>query len=74
MPTGVASRFDGMTVEQKNGHTVLSGSVANQMDLYHILGRLRELELPLVSVNRAEPDLEEVFVHLLNASAERRED
>ena len=69
LPAGAASLFDDMTVEETNGHAILSGPVADRMDLYRTLGRLYELNLPLVSVNRAEPDLEEVFVRLLDTSA-----
>ncbi|UCC62853.1 MAG: ABC transporter ATP-binding protein [Anaerolineae bacterium] len=71
LPAGAASLFDDMTVEEKNGHAILSGPVADRMDLYRALGRLYELNLPLISVSRAEPDLEEVFVRLLDTSTER---
>lgn len=47
--------FDGMTVTvDENGDTVLHGPVADQSALYGLLARLRDLALPLLSVNRIE--------------------
>jgi hypothetical protein len=49
--------FDGMTVTTKeNGETAISGPVADQASLYGLLAKLRDLALPLLSVNRIEPD------------------
>jgi hypothetical protein len=49
--------FDGMTVTtEENGETVLRGPVADQAALYGLLAKLRDLALPLLSVNRIEPD------------------
>ena len=69
LPTGLAAHFDGLSVAEQNGHTVLSGPIADQETLYRILGRLRELGLALLAAQRVEPDLEEVFVRLLEGSA-----
>jgi hypothetical protein len=52
-----ATWFDGMTVTiEENGETVVRGPVADQAALYGLLARLRDLALPLLSVNRVEPD------------------
>lgn len=46
--------FDGMTVEPgADGVTVLHGPVADQAALHGLLGRLRDLGLPLLSVATA---------------------
>jgi len=45
--------FDGMTVTASQGNeTILRGPVVDQAALYGLLARLRDLALPLVSVNR----------------------
>jgi hypothetical protein len=49
--------FDGMTVSrQSDGTTVISGPVADQAALHGLLQRVRDLGLPLVSVERVEDD------------------
>jgi ABC-2 type transport system ATP-binding protein len=70
VPGDAAALFEGMAAGEKNGNTVLSGPVTDQDDLYDTLHRLRDMGFPLVSVSRAEPDLEEAFVRLLDRSAE----
>jgi ABC-2 type transport system ATP-binding protein len=63
-----ATNLGELTIAQENGNTVLSGPIADQDALYGILGRLRDMGCILLAVNRAEPDLEEVFLHLLDTS------
>jgi hypothetical protein len=47
--------FDGMTVMPgEKGETVLTGLVVDQAALYGLLARLRDLALPLLSVNLVE--------------------
>ena len=47
--------FDGFAVTpQSNGETLLTGVVADQSALYGLLNKIRDLGLPLLSVNRAE--------------------
>lgn len=41
-------------VHQPNGETVLTGAIPDQAALYGLLNRLRDLGVPLVSVNRIE--------------------
>jgi hypothetical protein len=48
-----AAWFDGLTVTQESdGTTVLSGSVVDQAALHGLLGKVRDLGLPLIAVNR----------------------
>lgn len=45
--------FEGMAVTMtENGETVLRGEVADQAALYGLLARLRDLALPLLSVQK----------------------
>jgi ABC-2 type transport system ATP-binding protein len=66
LPVAIAERFDELTVEEENGTTILSGPIADQDTLHHILDQLREMDLPLLAASRVEPDLEEVFVRMLD--------
>jgi hypothetical protein len=51
-----AAWFDGLTVSQEaDGTTVISGPIADQAALHGVLQRIRDLGLPLVSVNRLGP-------------------
>jgi hypothetical protein len=48
-----AARFDGMTLTRlADGSTRLEGPVADQAALHGLLGALRDLGLPLISVRR----------------------
>ena len=59
-----AAWFGGLTITlEDNGNTLLTGTVADQAALYGLLRRVRDLSLPLLSVNRGTPgraDLPEV--------------
>jgi hypothetical protein len=49
--------FDGLSVRgEVDGTTVISGPIADQAALHGVLQRVRDLGLPLVSVNRVEGD------------------
>ena len=51
------ARFDGLKIEnQPNGEAVLSGLLADQSALHGVLGRIRDLGLTLVAVNRIAED------------------
>ncbi len=50
-----AAWLDGMTVTpDTDGTTLIHGPVADQPALHGLLSRLRDLGLPLISVNRAD--------------------
>jgi hypothetical protein len=52
-----AAWFDGLTVRQaEDGTTVISGPIADQAALHGLLQRVRDLGLPLLSVERLDPD------------------
>jgi len=45
--------FDGLTLTQESdGTTVLSGSLIDQAALHGLLGKVRDLGLPLIAVHR----------------------
>jgi hypothetical protein len=47
--------FDGFTITpQANDETLLAGPVADQAALHGLLGKIRDLGLPLLSVKRLE--------------------
>jgi hypothetical protein len=53
--------FNGLTIRlEDNGDTLLTGPVVDQAALHGLLKRVRDLGLPLLSVNPVEPDAEEV--------------
>ena len=52
-----ADWFGGMAVTlEENGETLLTGRVADQAALFGLLKKVRDLGMPLLSVNRIEPD------------------
>jgi hypothetical protein len=54
-----ADWFSGLSVTlEENGITLLTGPVADQAALFGLLKKVRDLGMPLVSVNRVEPYLE----------------
>ena len=53
--------FNGLAIKlEDNGDTLLTGPVVDQAALHGLLKRVRDLGLPLLSVNPVEPDAEEV--------------
>jgi len=53
--------FDGLAITlEENGNTLLSGPVTDQAALHGLLKKVRDVGLPLLSVNPVEPDTEEV--------------
>jgi hypothetical protein len=52
--------FDGLAITlDENGNTLLSGLVADQAALHGILKKVRDVGLPLLSVNSVQPDTKE---------------
>ena len=48
--------FEGLTVTlEENGDTLLTGTVVDQAALYGLLKRVRDLGIPLLSVNAVGP-------------------
>ena len=51
-----ADWFEGLTITlADNGDTLLSGPVVDQAALHGLLRKVRDLGIPLLSVNRVEP-------------------
>ncbi len=49
--------FGGLTITlEDNGDTLLTGPVRDQAALYGVLKKVRDLGLPLISINPFEPD------------------
>ena len=49
-------QFDGLTINTRpDGTTLLAGPVPDQAALHGMLSRIRDLGLPLMSVNRIDP-------------------
>ena len=65
------SWFDGLNICAENGHTILSGAIANQDVLHEHLTKVRDLSLPLLSVSRIEPNLEDVFTQMVDGKGEQ---
>ena len=56
-----AGWFDGLTIKlENNGNTLLTGIVIDQSALHGILKKVRDLGMPLLSVNTAGPDLQDM--------------
>lgn len=53
--------FDGMTIDTDaaDGTTLISGPVVDQAALHGLLQRLRDVGIPLVSLNQVSPDTNE---------------
>jgi hypothetical protein len=48
--------FDGLTITlEEGGDTLLTGSVVDQAALHGLLKKVRDLGMPLLSVNRVKP-------------------
>ena len=51
-----ADWFEGLTITlEDNGDTLLTGPVVDQAALHGLLRKVRDLSIPLLSVNRLEP-------------------
>ncbi len=51
-----ADWFEGLTITlEENGDTLLTGPVVDQAALHSLLRKVRDLGLPLLSVNRVKP-------------------
>jgi hypothetical protein len=53
--------FEGLTITlQPNGDTLLTGPLVDQAALHGVLRKVRDLGMPLLSVNRVEPGQDQV--------------
>jgi ABC-2 type transport system ATP-binding protein len=62
----------GLTVAEADGETTITGPISEQDALHDILGAMRAAGAPILSVRRAQPDLEEVFLRLVGREEARR--
>jgi hypothetical protein len=52
-----ADWFEGLTITlEENGDTLLTGTVIDQAALYGLIKKVRDLSMPLLSVNSVEPN------------------
>ena len=52
--------FDGLSITlEEDGHTLLTGLVVDQAAMHALLRKVRDLGMPLISVNRFEPGRED---------------
>jgi len=52
-----ADWFGGLTITlEEDGNTLLTGPVIDQAALHGLLRKVRDLGMPLISVNRVQPD------------------
>lgn len=68
--------FPGFSARQENGQTVLSGAISSgaiseELTVYDLVERVRLLGLELVSIAQAEPNLEKVFVELIEQAEKK---
>ena len=63
---GQGSLPDGLNIEEGEHETTISGDIADQNRLHQVLRYIREEGLPILSVQRSEPSLEQIFVEMLN--------
>jgi ABC-2 type transport system ATP-binding protein len=63
----------GMSCRHENGETLLVGTIEDQKALYTMFNQLSTLGLPLPSIVRVEPSLEEVFMNLITQQEKQGE-
>jgi len=51
-----ADWFEGMTITYKGKETIIAGQVVDQSALHGLLARIRDLNLPLISVEQIESE------------------
>lgn len=62
----------GFSIKAEDGVTTIAGGLNDDTALYELLAQLKRLHLPLLAVERVEPSLEEVFIHLLEEKKEEQ--
>ena len=51
-----AGWFEGLTITEQEDETIITGPVSDQAALHGLLSKIRDLGLPLVSINRLVAD------------------
>jgi ABC-2 type transport system ATP-binding protein len=65
--------FDGLTVLPAGGdETILRGTIVDQAALHGLIGKVRDLALPLLAVTREELSLDDVLARLTERAARQR--
>jgi hypothetical protein len=55
--------FDGLEItNMENGEAVLSGDIVDQAALHGVLAKVRDLNLPLISVTSVGPDQQQLAI------------
>jgi hypothetical protein len=66
--------FGGLSITlEDNGDTLLTGPVADQAALFGLLKKVRDLGMPLLSVNRVEPGSSPILTPQGNFAGQDRE-
>ncbi|GCE50437.1 ABC-2 type transport system ATP-binding protein [Thermosporothrix hazakensis] len=60
--------FPAFTIETEDENTILSGRLENQTMLQETLARLIQLNLNVLSMSREEPNLEDIFIDLIDGA------
>jgi ABC-2 type transport system ATP-binding protein len=68
------SALDDAQVTYEEECTIIRCALPNQEELYAFLDQIRSLALPLLMVSKVEPNLEDVFVHLMEYTTEEKHD
>ena len=66
--------FDGLTVlPAGDDETILRGTIADQAALHGLIGKVRDLALPLLAVTREELSLDDILTRFTESAAQRRD-
>ncbi len=62
---GELKMIPGFTASRENGHTVLSGEVSADVTVFDLVEQVQGAGMDLIGVSPAEPNLEEIFIELV---------
>lgn len=71
---GLFTALDGFTTSIEGDETVLTGTIADQALLNHTINWLYEHGLTLNAVHRKEPNLEDIFVSLIEGKEQKQQE
>lgn len=64
---GIDSQLNGrMSINEDNGHITLTGEIKNDEELYQIIDLLKAHHVGLVAVNPVVPNLEDIFINMID--------